>query len=342
MVDGLSYNEMRKKIKAKHIPAVSLLYGTEAYFIQNLQALFLKHGIDDAANAVTYDLEETPIQEVIIDAETYPFLGENKLIFIHNPIFLKAKQDKLPFEHDVTMLERYLESPVDYSTIVFIAPYEKLDERKKLTKLFRKTAAVAECNPVKSEEVDRWIHGMAEQLHITVESAAIEVLLREQTSNLQMLENELTKMALYVGENGAVTKEVAEELVSHTTNSSSLRLVDAVMERKLHQAVAIYKDLEKLKEEPIALIGLLAYQFRMILRVKLLKAKGYSQGQIQKNLSVHPYVVKVALSRESQFTIPRLHKIIDNLANADAVMKQGKMEKGLAFELLLHEMVTAS
>lgn len=143
---------------------------------------------------------------------------------------------------------------------------------------------------------------------------------------------------MYVGKNGVVTKEIAESLVSHTETNSSLRLVDAVIDHDLHKAISIYKDLEKMKEEPIGLIALLAFQFRTILRVKLLNQKGYSQSRMQKQIGAHPYVIKMASQRERQFPTGRLETIIDKLTRTDTAIKQGKMEKELAFELLLHEL----
>ncbi len=41
----------------------------------------------ETENISTYDLSETSIQDVIADAETYPFFGEQKLIFATNPVF---------------------------------------------------------------------------------------------------------------------------------------------------------------------------------------------------------------------------------------------------------------
>lgn len=97
-----------------------------------------------------------------------------------------------------------------------------------------------------------------------------------------------------------------------------------------------------MKEEPIAMIGLLAFQFRSILQVKLLKQQGYNQYQMQKQLGLHPYVVKIAMNRERQFTIDKLERIIIQLAETDAAIKQGRMEKDLAFELLLYELIEAA
>ena len=337
----ISYIKVLEQIKKEHIPPVLLLYGTESYFIQNIQdklfANLMKHSGDE--NISTYDLEETPIQEVVADAETYPFFGEKKLIYAMNPTFLSTKHKKLPFEHDLTRLEQYISNPVDYSVIVFIAPYEKLDNRKKITKTLNKQAVVAECNPIKDYEVQKWIKTLATDLHITIEPDAYRVFEAELIVNLHLIQNELRKLALYVGKNGVVTKSIAEELISSTANGSALKLVDTVIDRNLHRAITIYKDLEKMNEEPIALIALLAFQFRIIFQVKLLKEQGYTQFQMRNQLSAHPYVIKIAYEREGRFTANQLEEIFDALTNADAAIKQGKMSKELVFELLLYKLI---
>ncbi|WP_087971731.1 DNA polymerase III subunit delta [Oceanobacillus rekensis] len=336
----MSYIDVLKNIKKNQIDPVYLTYGSESFLLQNIRKELIERVISgDEDNLSVYDLEETPIQEVVADAETYPFFGDRKLIIASNPSFLKAKPDKLPFEHDIASLERYLDAPAEYSILLLIAAYEKIDERKKISKLLKKNAIIAVCNTVKEQDLKRWIDTMARQLRISVDHEVYEILEVELSSNLHLLENELTKLALYVGENGVITKGIAESLISHTSDSSSLKLVDAVIERDLRKAISIYKDLEKMKEEPIAMIGLLAFQFRNLLRVKLLKEKGYSQFQMQKSIGGHPYVIKIALSREKKFTVRKLEDIISRLTDADSVMKQGRMEKGLAFELLLYDLI---
>lgn len=338
----MGYVEVLNKIEKKNIAPVYFLYGKETYFSENIKRQLVETvtGNDEDGLSV-YDLEEVPIDEVIADAETYPFFSERKLVIAENPLFLQTKPDKLPFEHRLEALERYLETPVDYTVLVIIAPYEKIDERKKISKLLKKHATVVSCQPLKERELRMWLEGMAKELEITIDEEAYDIIEAELSTNLHQLENELYKLSLYVGPNGTVTKDIAEDLISHTTTSSSLRLVDAVIERDLHKAIRIFKDLLKMKEEPIAMIGLLAFQFRSILQVKLLKQLGYNQYQMQKQLGLHPYVVKIAMNRERQFTIDKLERIIIQLAETDAAIKQGRMEKDLAFELLLYELIEA-
>lgn len=336
----MSYFDALQQVKKNKIAPVFLLYGSESYFIDNLKKEITERVLGaDRDNLSVYDLEEVPIQEVIGDVETYPFFGERKLVIATNPVFLKTKQDKLPFEHNLDSLQKYLENPVEYSVLLIIASYEKLDERKKISKALKKYATVANCESVKEKDVRNWINSVVHNLQITIDEEAIEIIENEFSTNLQLMESEIRKFALFVGEHGHVTKEIVESLISHTSNISSLRLVDAVIERDLHKAIEIFKDLEKMNEEPIALIGLLAFQFRTILRVKLLKQKGYTQFQIQKQLGVHPFVVKIAMSRERNFQTETLKRIIDQFANTDSLIKQGKMDKQLAFELLLYNLI---
>jgi DNA polymerase-3 subunit delta len=336
----MSFSEVMKQIKKKQILPVYLVYGSESYFIQQFRTAITEAVLgEDKDDLTVYDLEETPVQEVIRDAETFPFFGDNKLIIAMNPVFLKAKPDSLDFEHDLAVLEAYLDNPADYSTLVFIAPYEKIDERKKICKQLKKKSSVVPCKSVKEYETGGWLNEMSSRHNINIDQEARELMETELSTNLHLLENEIGKLAAFAGENGTITKETAESLLSRTPESSSLRLVDAVIDRDLHKAISIYKDLEKMREEPIALVALLAFQFRMLLQVKLLKQKGVTQFDMQKQLRAHPYVIKIALKRERQFTVENLKRIMDTLANTDAQMKQGAMEKGLAFEFLLYDLI---
>jgi len=338
----MSYVNVLKQINEQKISPVYLLYGEESYFIQHfieeLKTKLLSHNEE---NLSTYDLEEIPVEDVIADVETYPFFGERKLIIAHNPVFLQTKRISLPFKHNVDSLMRYVQHPIDYSVLVIVAPYEQLDQRKKITKTLKRFVQVVECQSIKDYELESWIKHLASSLNVTIAPEAVDVFGANLTTNLKLLQNELIKCAQYVGKGGVITKRVAEDLLSHTPTSSSIQLVDAVIEKNLHKAIAIYKHLIKLNEEPISLIALLAFQCRMILQVKLLKQKGYNESQIRKKINAHPYVIKLAHKRERKFSVDSLKRMIDALTITDSQIKRGLMEKHLAFELLLFDLMKA-
>src|SRR5690625_5071476 len=97
----MSYEKIIQQLKKQHVSPVNVLYGTESYFIQNIKSEFMRVvlGEDGDDNLSTYDLEEIPIQDVIVDAESYPFFGDKKLIIAYHHTFLNAKSKSLPFEN---------------------------------------------------------------------------------------------------------------------------------------------------------------------------------------------------------------------------------------------------
>lgn len=337
----MSYTDALKAIKKKDFSPIYLLYGTESYFMQDIKVKIEKQfALSDGTNVSVYDLEETPIQEVIADAEEYPFFSEQKLILAYHPFFLKAKPDKSAVDHRLESLEQYVENPAAWTTLVLLAPYEKVDERKKIIKSIKKTGQAVACLPVKEWDLSDWIVTLSKEHQIVLEDAVADLLIQEAGTDLSVLRGEIEKLALYAGEGSKITLEMAESLVSHQQTSSGLKLVDSLMAGDLAKAIYIFHDLIKLKEEPIALIALLASQFRTILHVKLLKHKGYNQGKMAEVTKVHPFVIKLALKREAHFSEEELKHILFLAAETDADMKQGRMEKNLAFELLLQQIVT--
>lgn len=336
-------NQLLHKMSKEQIKDVYLLSGTEQFLIDAFkQKLIDVTKGSDTEDIMTYDLLEVPIQDVIADAETFPFFSEKKVIFAYHPTFLQTKADKTSVTHDIAVLEQYIEQPVPYSVLVLIAPYEKLDNRKGITKKLNKLVTVVECQPLKDQALRNWIHQIAKSLQIDVTEEASLLLESEFQANLSMLQKEMEKLAHYVGPGKTVSKEIADKIISPSNTYNALQLVDAVLRRDLHQAIKIFKDLEKMNEDPIGLIALLAYQFRVIFQVKLLKDKGYPLQRIQSEVKMHPYVVKLAMQRSASFDQARLSSIINELTNVDAAIKRGKMEKGMAFELLLYELTSAS
>lgn len=336
----MSYFDVMKKISNQTIAPLYVLYGSEAYFMQNIEQQLKEHVLEDENETVsTYDLEETPIEDVITDAETYPFFSNRKLIIASNATFLTAhRQPAGAAEHQIERLEQYLNAPVDYSVIVLTTPHDKLDRRKKITKQLSKKATTVSCTSMRPQDLRKWIKQMEASLHITIEEDAYELFERDETIQLFNLQNELQKLALYVGEGGTVTKKIADDLLSASTSSSSFRLVDAVIEKNVQDVFSIYQQLMLAKEEPIAMIALLSFQFRTILQLKILKEKGYHQQAIQKKMKAHPFVIQNAYKRERRFSYPYLRKAIDLLTETDARIKRGHVEKELAFELALLEL----
>ncbi len=109
---------------------------------------------------------------------------------------------------------------------------------------------------------------------------------------------------------------------------------------ELDEALLIYHDLLKQKEEPLKLLALIARQLRIYYQVKELSRRSYSQKQMATQLKIHPYVVKLASQQINRFEDQQLLSLLESAADTDYAIKTGKMDKVLAVEMLLMKLAS--
>ncbi len=329
-------NDLHKNFKKKQFAPIYLLYGTEIYFINETVNILLAEALEEGdreLNTVTYDLDEVYLEDVIEDAHTLPFFGERKVILVKSPYFLTSQKEKL--EQNVKVLEKYISEPSPFSTLVFIAPFEKLDERKKITKLLKKEAEVLEANALQGQDIRAWIASQGTDQRVQIESDAIDLLLELVGNNMLLLSQEIQKLLLYAGADSVISQEIVAQLVPKSAEQSVFSLVERVVQRDIAGAMRMLEELLVQQEEPIKILALLANQFRLLYQVKELQQRGYAQNQAASHLGVHPYRVKLAMGQAQRFSFQELRSIIDHLADADYDMKTGKLNKRLVLEIFL-------
>ncbi len=334
----MSISELKKKIKQDELDLLYLLTGTEAFLIDELQKMIIDKALPQEERefgVAFYDLNETPVQSAVEDAETMPFLGEKRVIILKNPLFLTAAKDKSKVEHDLDALLRYAEDPSPFTILIIEAPYEKLDERKKLVKTIKKTGSFVKAEALQESHLGDWLQQRAKELNVTLDKAGEERLVQLTGSHLLLLQQEIDKMALYVGANGIVNEDVVDLLVARTLENDIFALIDRIVRKDLNKAFRILYDLLKINEEPIKILSLIGRQFRIIYQVSELSKRGYGQKQMASALKLHPYAVKIAQQQSRSFEEEKLIFILDQIAESDYEMKTGRMDKKLILELLL-------
>ncbi|MDG5786524.1 DNA polymerase III subunit delta [Evansella sp. AB-P1] len=332
----MAYIDIIKRIKKGSLSPVYLLSGSEQYLIEDTIHQLIDHTLAEGEqefNLTKYDMKEYPIEVAIEDAYTFPFMGGKRVVIINDAYFFSTVKESTKIEHDLKKLENYLEKPAQETVFIIHAPYEKLDERKKIVKLAKKSGEYLDGSPLTEQELKRWIEERGKESNIQLQDDATESLLMLTGGNLMLLSSELKKIFVFVGENGVVTSEVVESLVPRSLEQNVFTLVDGVVKQDINKAWKIYLDLLKQKEEPIKIISLMVRQFRILYQVKQMTQEGYAQKQIAAQLKLHPYVVKLAMGQTRNFQDEELLLLLDQLATMDYEIKTGKIDKNLAVEL---------
>ncbi|WLR49905.1 DNA polymerase III subunit delta [Bacillus tianshenii] len=330
--------DIQREIKNGMFYPVYLFYGTENFLIEDTKQKLIQKTLseeDRDFNLSFFDMAETPIQAAIEDAETLPFMGERRVVIVQNAYFLTAQKNDQKVEHDLKQLERYIEDPSSESIVMMIAPYEKLDERKKVVKAIKKRGGFVHAAPLTEKEIKQWLNQQAKERRVSIEPEAVALLLETVGPDLMMLSTEMDKLSLYAFDTGEITVKMVEMLASRSLEQNIFSLTDMVLKRDLQKAMRIFYDMLEQKEEPIKILALLTQQFRLLYQVKGLASRGYGQSQIASTLKVHPFRVKLAMQKANLFEMNELLRLMDELAEVDYRIKSGKLDKQLAVELFL-------
>ncbi|WP_096201328.1 DNA polymerase III subunit delta [Bacillus sp. FJAT-45350] len=334
----MSYIEMKKKLNQKKLSPVYLLAGTESFLIEDIVQQIISIALTDDErdfNLSVFEMKEISVEVAIDDAETLPFMGTRRVVLIKEAYFLTGQKDESKIEHNIKKLEQYVSNPVPETVFVIIAPYEKLDERKKITKLLKAEADVLNAKPFDDKTMGQWLNEQATSYGVTISEAGKELLLQLLGGHLLMVSKEIEKLALYVGEGGTIDIADVQNLVARTIEQDVFALIDHVVHNRLEKGLQIFYDLLKQKEDPLKLLALLARQFRIVYQVKEMTRLGYPQKQMASQLKLHPYVVKLAGQQGRNFEARHLLTLLEKLADTDFNIKSGKMDKKLALELFI-------
>lgn len=327
-----------KKIEKKQFAPIYLIIGTEDYIINETKKRLVANILDTEDtdfNYANFDLGETAIEQVIEEAETIPFFGDRRLIIASNPSFLTTEKTKSKIEHRTARFEDYLNEPVDYSILVLIARVEKLDERKKLSKLLKKQATIVDAKRPNDAELRKWIQSAIKNNDFSMEMPAIERLMELTGGQLTTAMNELDKLMLYKLESREISVTDVESLVVRSLEQNIFLLLDKMITLDISGALSIYYDLLKQKEEPIKILALIASQFRLLTQIKLLEKQGFSQQQVAQKLKVHPFRVKIGARQAKSFSYEQLTATLERLAEMDFEMKTGYGDKAQKLEWFL-------
>ena len=303
---------------------VYLLYGTKDFQIEE-EIKKLSKNIDEM-NISKYDLNNDMLSLAIEDAETISLFGDKKLVVVENANMFTGSTSK-----DSELIENYLNNINENTILVLIVYNDKLDTRKKITKLINTVGKVKEFN----DELDATSLVRRLLKDYNIDYRTIQLFIDRVGNNPLIIRSEINKIKIYKGNDKNITDEDIINLTTKLIEIDIFKLIDYIVRKNKEKALELYYEMLKMNEEPIKIIVILANQFRIMYQSKELLKKGYSEKDIASILKIHPYRVKLAIQNSRNYTSETLLKHLNDLADIDVGIKTGTLNKDLALELFI-------
>lgn len=287
----------------------------------------------DDFNRIVFDYIETSVEHIIEECITLPFLSDRKVVIVKDAFLFTAEKKRTSINHNVDKMIQYIEDKEDDTLLIFVTSAEKLDNRKKITKLIKKQGKIIECEEMNERELVQYINDAVKSEGLTIRNDAVNELLNRTGVNYTIVKNELEKLMLFVDD--IITVEDVNIIVSKSLEANVFSLTDFILKDQKQEAVNVFRDLILQKEEPIKLLGLISSQFRLYYQTKILMNEGMRQDEISSRLKVHPYRVKLAMSQVNQYPLETLLQKMVLIRDMDYELKSTYLDSEALFEVFI-------
>lgn len=244
-----------KDLQAKKFAPVYFLCGEEPYYIDLIEDFIAVNALEphekDFNFSLFYGKDADPLT-VLNDAKQYPTFAERRVVIVREAQDFKVK--------DWEFFEKYLESPVDSTVLVFAHKNKTLDKRTKIAKVIEKKSVYFESRKIADDALPAWISGYVKKKAFSIHPEAAKILAENLGNDLSRISNEIDKLSVMLAEQAEITPEIIEKYIGISKEYNISEFNNAIIRRDFSKAMKMVLYFEKNpKAGPI--IAILAYMY---------------------------------------------------------------------------------
>ena len=312
----MSHPTLERHLQRGALKPLYLFFGDEEFLM--LRALARLEA------ALTEQAGEPPVKVVRESQEVGlpEFLAESRVATLWGPgqLLILRRVDAYPADQ-LKAVSAYLDHPAPRAWVVLLAEGLKAREVEKHAvwgRLLREEAALGFYR-LRESELYQWLTREARQLGKNLTLAAAQRLVEMVGDNLAELNQELEKLALFAGPEATLSPGLVRQLASHSRTYNIFALVDALGEPGCQARLASLGHLLDLGEHPAKILGMLARQVRMLIRVK--EGVKANPAALARSLKVPQGVVKRLGQQAARFSEAALQAHLGVLHQVDYRLK---------------------
>jgi DNA polymerase III subunit delta len=330
--------------RGKTIPAL-LLLGEEPYLRDECRKRLIEKFVPEAARtwAVSrYSAARGETQAALDQAQTMAMLSPQQLVFLEEAEAIEKLGEKNR-EEAVAQLTAYLNDPASFTVLVVEAT--GLDQRMKLGKLLAEKTLVVACELGKDEGQRQsaavsFAKAIAGEEGVEFEKGAAEDLAEFVAADLLRLKTEIDKLATFVGGNKLITRRDVSAMVISEKTTTVWALADLLAARKSAQALEFLDRLLRDGEEPLPMVGAMAWMYRKLIEAS--EMKGVTNGwQASRVLGMNPQQAELALQASHKIPKTQLLAGLRALQKAEDRLKGGAEDVRAVMEFLVMELTVS-
>lgn len=300
-------DQIKQNVKNKTIGHAIALAGNERALLEDAVQLLRSSLLPRDAFDLNYHRFEAgviPSVSIVTTLQTMPFLSPLRFVELHNAEKISAE--------DVPVLLAYLDAPSPSSFLLMV--FNKVDKRNKLvSSLLKRNIFFTFDAPSETDQIS-FILREAKNLNLSIDKEAAQFLTLVLDGDLLAQKNALAKLALLC-EQQPISISLIEEHIAKNGEQDVFALARLIAEGKLSPALIALARVRNERENAIKFLGVLMWQFRVLVHLRHCLDRGMSDWDIRKEVSVYgdryAWMAQVAQKRTVTFHINRLTKLLE-------------------------------
>jgi DNA polymerase-3 subunit delta len=334
----ISAEKLIERLKAGKPVAAIVLLGADTYLREMCRNRIIEVCVPEAARdwaLARIAVQDTGWDEVLQRAQTMPMLAKRQVIIVDGVESLEKAGEKTRDEV-VDALEKYLESPAPFTVLLLEAA--AMDKRQKYYRLLAEQALIVELT-IGGESAAALATQMAKDCGAEIDRDAAVLLAEILNSEPSRIRIEIEKLATYVQKGERITPRVVEELVLAARKNTIWQLADMLATRQRAPALAFLDNLLREGEQPVGLIGGIAWRYRKLIEARDLPA-GTSGFQAARTLQMNPTAAETAVREAHRIPKKNLLAGLVALAEADSRLKSSAPDPRALMEFLIVQLTS--
>ena len=294
--------------------------------LERLRSKFL----DKATRELNYSVfhakeKDFNIKDMLDMLNTAPFMSKKRFVVLKDADSL-ADRDK-------ESVLFYLRNQKESSIFIIDSRANKINEGFILEA--SKLAKTVNVRRLTDSEIMPWLTKKARLANKKIDMTAASLIKENLPNDLNVLSSSMDNLILYTGKRPNITRQDVEKVISATPMNTSFDLLDAIEKRDSKKALNVFNSIQRYKKREIdLLLGLLSWQFRMLLRLKeLLRIK--NRMDAQRELRLYGYKFDKIMRYAARFTKKEILRVLSEILKADNDIKTGEMLPRFVMERLI-------
>jgi DNA polymerase-3 subunit delta len=276
--------------------------------------------LEDEWNLTLISGEKASLSEMLDASRTLPLLGGRRLVIVRGIGELISAGDEPGQKEQVRWLRELARGGDPAVIVVLVEP--PLDGRLRVHKALVESACIVECGPPSADQMPGWIAAEAREHGLKLGKETAETLAAVVGSDTTRARNEIEKLSLFVGDAPATPADVSA-VVSGGAIADAWRMCDEVARLDASGALRIARRLTHAGEEPLALLGALAFRLRQLLRAAEARQERQSVGAILGTIRAWGPTRSVIEQNLQRYDARGLLEGLRELHRADRAIKRG-------------------